>query len=949
MIVFTEFAIVLIVCNFVADHHVEIYGLWFLSQKLLHIPAFVFLLMARLQKEKKQDKSKSTDKEIEKTVGVRGDESPAPAPAAESTQDTPKVTSATRKPTETEIHSKTTLFVSTIPYDANAEELESFFSTVGPVKFCFIVKDKATGKSTGCGYVRYVMADDAERALQELKKLKFQDKRQLKIKLALKKNVVTERKTAGISLNDTKTLKAVQLEKLKKSVKVVPSEPNKNYNAWKRGPNCILISKMLPGLSKNVIYKKVRKFGTVKELVVANSDNGLSENSCKAVYATHEEAKNAVEHLNDHIFKGTTIKCQLFDNPSEASLAKKSRLIIRNLSFKCQKSHLKKVFEVYGELVDFQVPFMPDGKCRGIGFVQFKDLEDAKIAVESVNGKDILGRPVAVDWALSKAEYDRLNAQDEESEAEGDVAAESNIANEPVIEEISDENKEEAIILAKNDVNLSDSEDDVDNAQSKTIFVRNLGFETTKATLQQSYSLLTRFEVFGPVKYALITKDKTTGISKGSGFVCFEETAGLSDCLKEFEKVQKLKAEAQIAEKKEKHPKSIVETVYPEAVLKKMEKFKIDGRFVILSTVVSRSVASKLTHESYFNRKERDKRNLYLMKEGVIFPDTEAANTLSTEELEHRTEQYANRKRLLASNPNLFISKTRLSIRGLHTGVTTNILKRAAIDSVNGFWTDVQQHLRDDLEREVLDEEKALGFVPSPDRKIKIVQSKIISDQQKIDPRTKKPKSKGYGFVEFGSHADALRCLRYMNNNAQIFMKSLPKDLIEAKGEKKVKRPIVEFAVENRLVLKKREDRKNQENSHDIEKDETEKPPISKKTKRKSITDSERSAKRSKNILKPVNAENQLKNNKDSMDGGATSCKSNHSLKTTTEYNNSIDAKFGKNITQDSTKQVVSAKSNKSKKTNEDEERFQNIINAYKRKIVSVDAGQQIKKSKWYS
>ena len=904
--------------------------------------------MARLQKEKKQDKSKPTNKEMENIVDANGDESLAPTPAVEGTQDTPKVTSVSSKPTETEIHSKTTLFISTIPYDANAEELESFFSAVGPVKFCFIVKDKATGKSTGCGYVRYVMADDAERALQELKKRKFQDKRQLKMKLALKKSVVTERKTAGISLNDAKTLKAAQLEKLKKSVKVVPSEPDKNDSARKRGPNCVLISEMLPGLSKNVIYKKVRKFGTVKELVIANSVNGLSENSCKAVYATHDEAQNAVEHLNDHIFKGTTIKCQLIDNPSEASLAKKSRLIIRNLSFKCQKSHLKKVFEVYGELVDFQVPLMPDGKCRGIGFVQFKNLEDAKTAVESVNGKDILGRPVAVDWALSKAEYDRLNAQDDESEAEGDFAAsESNIANEPVIDEISDENKEEAIILAKNDVNLSDSEDDVDDAQSKTIFVRNLGFETTKATLQQSYSLLIRFEVFGPVKYALITKDKTAGISKGSGFVCFEETASLRDCLKEFEKVQKLKSEAQIAEKEKKHQKSIVETVYPEAVLKKMEKFKIDGRSVILSTVVSRSVASKLTHESYFNRKERDKRNLYLMKEGVIFPDTEAANTLSTEELEHRTEQYANRKRLLASNPNLFISKTRLSIRGLHTGVTTNILKRAAIDSVNGFWTDVQLHVRDDLEPEVLDEEKALGFVPSPNRKIKIVQSKIISDQQKVDPLTKKPKSKGYGFVEFGSHADALRCLRYMNNNAQIFMKSLPKELIETKGEKKVKRPIVEFAVENRLVLKKREDRKNQENSCDIEKEETEKPPISKKTKRKAITDSERSAKRSKSIVKSDNAENQFKSKKDIMDGGATS-KSNNSLKAKTGCNSNTDAKSGKKVIQDSTKQLVTSKSNK-RKTNEDEERFQNIINAYKRKIVSVDAGQPIKKSKWYS
>ena len=52
----------------------------------------------------------------------------------------------------------------------------------------------------------------------------------------------------------------------------------------------------------------------------------------------------------------------------------------------------------------------------------------------------------------------------------------------------------------------------------------------------------------------------------------------------------------------------------------------------------------------------------------------------------------------------------------------------------------------------------------------------------------------GYAFCTFGSHSDALKCLRVLNNHPQIFFKD--------------KRPIVEFAVENAKAIKLLEDRR---------------------------------------------------------------------------------------------------------------------------------------------
>ena len=91
------------------------------------------------------------------------------------------------------LYSKSTLFVSTIPFEARNEELEEFFSQIGPIRSCFIIK-KSGGQSSGCGFVQFALSSDALKALLELKKKKFKGLRSLKLAFAMKKKVVQERK-----------------------------------------------------------------------------------------------------------------------------------------------------------------------------------------------------------------------------------------------------------------------------------------------------------------------------------------------------------------------------------------------------------------------------------------------------------------------------------------------------------------------------------------------------------------------------------------------------------------------------------------------------------------------------------------------------------------------------------------------------------------------------------
>ena len=92
--------------------------------------------------------------------------------------------------------SKSTLFVRGIPFTTTNQQLEAFFSDIGPVLKCFVVQDKSVTefKNKGFGFVTFAIVDDAVKAKDELTKVLFDGKRKLKIELALKKNGVDDDK-----------------------------------------------------------------------------------------------------------------------------------------------------------------------------------------------------------------------------------------------------------------------------------------------------------------------------------------------------------------------------------------------------------------------------------------------------------------------------------------------------------------------------------------------------------------------------------------------------------------------------------------------------------------------------------------------------------------------------------------------------------------------------------
>nr|CAH8871546.1 unnamed protein product [Trichobilharzia regenti] len=78
---------------------------------------------------------------------------------------------------------RTNLIVNYLPQSMSQEEMRQLFSKIGKLASCKLIRDKVTGQSLGYGFVNYVDASDAERAIRLLNKMKLQNKT-IKVSLA---------------------------------------------------------------------------------------------------------------------------------------------------------------------------------------------------------------------------------------------------------------------------------------------------------------------------------------------------------------------------------------------------------------------------------------------------------------------------------------------------------------------------------------------------------------------------------------------------------------------------------------------------------------------------------------------------------------------------------------------------------------------------------------------
>lgn len=652
--------------------------------------------------------------------------------------------------------------ISSLPLAYTSDSLSTLLSSVGPIRTAFIVtagssssgstaeqQQSSAIKSKGYGFAKFVLKDDAERAIQELNSTLI-DGKKISVQWAKRRHRgdgkdgttggdavqtsddfvplagtsgsskdVNNVKNAYAARRDQKRVKQQQQQQDGDSVPVAPVD---NYKDAR--------SVVLEGgldvsdpIARKALQKKLKKvvFGIntgsgalqVHDvsisalqgvlLTTSNNEEGKAETvtlpQVLLECPTPKTANELAEKLHNTVIKGHLVLARV---KFESDLVERKgpsngggRLIVRNLGFDVRSigqslispagldEKLTLVFVRQVTHSDLATAFCRFGPLqsihlrKGYAFVWFVRRADAESALASVNGTRVYhgmhadrveeaakhelsstkrkkekgrivglrGRVVAVDWALGKAEYQRL----EEQEAAGQEAedhtktgqqegAEDGSDMEPVPYKTDDEDEDEdddeeddenADLSPIEETDLaapSDAESDDEAAaagsagvhkpeQGSTLFIRNVQFEATEDEL---YAL---FKAFGPVRYARIVMDPVSKRSRGTGFVNFYKEESALACLEEADKLAltttttadnggKGKAKAATAKM---IPQSLL-TADPSSAL--AARLTLHGRVLGVSSAVSKGQADSLREERDRKGGNKDRRNLYLMHEG---------------------------------------------------------------------------------------------------------------------------------------------------------------------------------------------------------------------------------------------------------------------------------------------------------------------------------------------
>ncbi|OMO70925.1 hypothetical protein CCACVL1_18570 [Corchorus capsularis] len=261
------------------------------------------------------------------------------------------------------------LYVGDLDPDVTENDLFKEFSAVAPVVSLRLCRCTSTGKSLRYGYVNFVSHSDASKALACLNHSKLKGK----------------------------------------PMRIMWS--HRDPSPRKSGLGNVFVKNLDPSITCTDLEEIFCRFGTILSCKVAE-ENGMSKGFGFVQFDSEESAKIAISTLHDTVLKGMKLYVSKFVKKSErtavAEEAKFTNLYVKNLVDGVTEDHLQEMFSKYGKVCSAIV--MKDGKgsSRGFGFVSFQSPDDAKKALDAMNGVQLGSMNLFVGRAQKKAERTEL-------------------------------------------------------------------------------------------------------------------------------------------------------------------------------------------------------------------------------------------------------------------------------------------------------------------------------------------------------------------------------------------------------------------------------------------------------------------------------------------------------------------------------------------------------------
>lgn len=242
------------------------------------------------------------------------------------------------------------LYVGDLSNDVTEALLFEIFNAVGPVASVRVCRDTATRRSLGYAYVNFHRVDDAERAL------------------------------------DTMNFKNIKA----RPCRIMWSQRDPSLR--RSGVGNIFVKNLAKNIDNKSLYDTFSMFGNILSCKVATNAKKESLGYAFVHYENEEAAQNAIQRVDGKVISGQKVIVKPFKAKSERTeggTLTYTNLYVKNLPDGITKEDLDKMFAEHGTITSSHLQLDAEGKPRGFGFVGFETHEQAKAAVEALNGKDM--------------------------------------------------------------------------------------------------------------------------------------------------------------------------------------------------------------------------------------------------------------------------------------------------------------------------------------------------------------------------------------------------------------------------------------------------------------------------------------------------------------------------------------------------------------------------------
>eukprot|EP00128_Syssomonas_multiformis_P000687 Colp12_sorted_trinity150504_noHs@30611 len=195
----------------------------------------------------------------------------------------------------------------------------------------------------------------------------------------------------------------------------------KNFNNESNGPVKLFVGQIPKQMQEEELRHILSEFGPIHEMsILRDRVTGASQGCAFVTYMDETSTYMAMEGLHDkRTLPGMVHPMQV--KPAE-NKAEQRKLFIGMISRKAEEDEIKKMFEPFGEIEEFNILRNPDGTSKGCAFCKFVLRTDAQKAIDTLNGSTTMEGctiPLVVKYADTERQkqYKQIRRQQQASMA----------------------------------------------------------------------------------------------------------------------------------------------------------------------------------------------------------------------------------------------------------------------------------------------------------------------------------------------------------------------------------------------------------------------------------------------------------------------------------------------------------------------------------------------------